>query len=245
MMLLTRSRSTALPLRSSGSRYSPSPGSPSAIRSSGGGGSLLGGARLGRLALDELLADQRLRPDQAARVLAEVLERGIVDPHHDHGLAGIGAAVLQRGLVVAGHGHVGDYADVGPGDPDLLALDQETGVVEDRADLVDVVVAAGGRADGENRDRGSDGEQYGRDPPHGPGGTSVGSHSPSSNLPPRNGWSVGDGQPAFAWVAAPGQRVNGPIPSAEYWSNCCAGAIGVSVPPAFENRFAPAGMTRA
>ena len=37
------------------------------------------GARLGRRALDELLADQRLRADRAVRVGAEVLEAGVVD----------------------------------------------------------------------------------------------------------------------------------------------------------------------
>ena len=42
MMLLTRSRSTALPLRSSGSRYWPAPGSPSGICSNSAGAGVLG-----------------------------------------------------------------------------------------------------------------------------------------------------------------------------------------------------------
>ena len=44
--------------------------------------------RQGRAAVDELLADQRLRPDLAAGVAAEVLEAGVGDVHDDDRLAG-------------------------------------------------------------------------------------------------------------------------------------------------------------
>ena len=39
-------------------------------------------------ALDQLLADHRLEADRAVRVLAEVLEAGLFDPHDDRGLVG-------------------------------------------------------------------------------------------------------------------------------------------------------------
>ncbi len=48
-------------------------------------------ARLGGQAVHELLADQRLRADCAARVFAEVLEAGVGDVEHDRGLC------LRRG----------------------------------------------------------------------------------------------------------------------------------------------------
>ena len=49
----------------------------------------------------------------------------------------------MRGLVLAGDVDVGDRADLGAGDPDVLAGDQEARVVEDRPDLVLAAVAAG------------------------------------------------------------------------------------------------------
>ncbi len=56
-------------------------------------------ARLRRLTLDELLADQRLRADQAGGVGAEVLEPGLGDLEDDDRLARIGGAVLADDLV--------------------------------------------------------------------------------------------------------------------------------------------------
>ncbi len=50
-------------------------------------------ARLGRLALDELLAEERLRANQAGGVLAPVLKARVGDPHHDDRLAGLVRAV--------------------------------------------------------------------------------------------------------------------------------------------------------
>ena len=63
---------------------------------------LAGGAGLGRGAVDELLADQRLRADDAGGVLAEVLEGVVGDVQDDDGLAGdgVGAALEAGDLVV-------------------------------------------------------------------------------------------------------------------------------------------------
>ena len=71
---------------STGSRYWPSPGALLDLLAARGGASRAGGARLRRLALDEALADQRLRAHDAARVAAEVLVAGVVDVEHDRGL---------------------------------------------------------------------------------------------------------------------------------------------------------------
>ena len=102
------------------------------------------GALLGRRALDELLADQRLRADLAARVGAEVLVAAVLDvEHHDR-------------LEVLRDVERLDPADLDAGDLDVLAGDDEAGVVEDRADLVGAAVVA--RADGQHRG-GGHGEQ--------------------------------------------------------------------------------------
>ena len=103
-MLLIRSMSTSLPLFSSGRKCCPAPGSPSGTSSSGGGGSEPGRPRQGGLAVDVLLPQERLGADQAGGVLAEVLEAGLVDLHHDHRLAGIRRAVLVHPL--AGQRHL-------------------------------------------------------------------------------------------------------------------------------------------
>ena len=58
-------------------------------------------SRLGGNALDVLLAEQRLRADQAGTVGAEVLEAGIGDREHRDGLAGILVAVLLDALARA------------------------------------------------------------------------------------------------------------------------------------------------
>src|SRR5436309_3183541 len=104
--------------------------------------------RLGRLALDELLADHRLKPDLALSVLAEVLESLVGDLHH------------HRRAQVLVHVERIDDADLGARDLHVLAGDQELGVVEDRADLVvaaAVVVTGTEREDdrGDERDCGS------------------------------------------------------------------------------------------
>ena len=82
-----------------------------------------------------------LRPDQTAGVLAEVLEAGIFDLNHDHGLARFrDRLAVFVGDGVAGHGDADgfDLADRGAGDADFLALDHEAAVVEDGADAVAV-----------------------------------------------------------------------------------------------------------
>ena len=122
MMLLTRSRSTALPLFSSGSRYWPSPGSPSGICSSGGGAGVPGARGSVGLALDELLADQRLRADQARRVVAEVLEaRGRRSASRPRPCPARARRPRATGSSTPLTSTSATVADLGPGDPDLLA----------------------------------------------------------------------------------------------------------------------------
>ena len=112
----------------------------------------LRGPRLGRLALDVLLAEQRLRPDQAGGVGEEVLEAGIVDAEHRDGLAGLLVAVAPDGLARQRDRDLVDGADRGAGDPHLLAVDEEAGVVEVGADLVvPAVVALAGCGCGDQR----------------------------------------------------------------------------------------------
>ncbi len=112
----------------------------------------LRGPWLGRLALDVLLAEQRLRPDQAGGVGEEVLEAGIVDAEHRDGLAGLLVAVAPDGLARQRDRDLVDGADRGAGDPHLLAVDEEAGVVEVGADLVvPAVVALAGCGCGDQR----------------------------------------------------------------------------------------------
>ena len=133
MMLLIRSRSTARLVFCTGSRRSPSPGPVLDLLELG---RRLVARALGarRRALHEALADQRLRADLALRVAAEVLVALVVDPQDD------------RGLVVVGDLDVVDAADLHARDLHVLARDDEAGVVEDRADLVGVVLPARDRA---------------------------------------------------------------------------------------------------
>ena len=87
-MSLIRSGSTLVLLLPSGSRYWPAPGWPAGICFSGGGGCWPGARGTVGRAVDVLLADQRLRADLAAGVLAEVLEAGVGDFELDDRLAG-------------------------------------------------------------------------------------------------------------------------------------------------------------
>ena len=103
-----------------------------------------------------------------------------------------------------------------PGDPHVGALDDAEGVVH--LDLVGVgVVGAGGR--GEAGDRGGEQAEDQRDPPHGPGCTSLGSQSPGSpsvSAPPSvNGTesSAGSMSPSGRSLP-PGQRRVLPVSSA-------------------------------
>ncbi len=91
------------------------------------------GAGLGRGAVDVALPDQRLRPDDAAGVLAEVLEPAVLDVEDGHRLAGLGvpASLEADDLVVARDVDGLHRADRRPRDPDLLVGDEEGAVVED------------------------------------------------------------------------------------------------------------------
>ncbi len=153
-----------------------------------------------RVAVDELLADQRLRADQAARVAAEVLEARVFDLHRDHRLAGdrLRLAVLVAvDLARLRHADRFDFADVGAGHAHQLALDHEGAVVEDRAD--DVAPAAAGTAGEQDDDHDDRRDQPGCDQrfPHGPGGASAGSHSVDGWTPePAKGGSVNGLEPS-------------------------------------------------
>ena len=99
-----------------------------------------------------------------------------------------------------------------PGDPHVLAGDEEAAVVEDRPDLVgaaavplaagrDEASAAGRPASAHDRD----------DPPHGPGGTSDGRTSGSELAAAEQVAVVGERVGArIGCVAPPGQRVKSP-----------------------------------
>ena len=136
MMLLIRSMSTGELVFSSGSRCSPSPCSPSGISSSSGW------SVRARVALHELLADQRLRPDRAAGVRVEGREA------RRRRSRATTAAFLS-----VGHVHLLDHADARAGDLHVLALDGGRDVVEDRAHLVAraAVAVVGAHAEDERR----------------------------------------------------------------------------------------------
>ena len=177
-------------------------------------------ARLGRLAVDELLTEERLRADDARGIAEEVLEGRVGDLHDDHGLPGVVLAV--RVYLLPGHGdiHGADGAHVRPGDPHLLALHDEPAVVEVAADQIAVLVGGGRPQDHhENGNRSQQGEDE-EGASHGPGGTSEGSHSPVSAPSSRNGF-----EPGIGCVEPPGQRVKMPKSSPEY---CCEVGCGLS-----------------
>jgi hypothetical protein len=144
-------------------------------------------------ALDELLADQRLRADRAARVLVERREAGLVDLQDD-----------RRALVV-GHVERLDLTDDRARDLHVLALHDVGRVVEDRADLVALAAGlAGAHAEHEQRRQADAQHEECRDPPdHGPGGVVSGSQSklPSAAVPFHGFEPSGAG-----WIAPPGQR---------------------------------------
>ena len=148
----------------------------------------------GRPAIEVLLADQRLRADQAGGVFAEVLEARVFDVHHDHGLARdrFGLAVFVAvDLTREADPDRFDFADVGAGDADLLALDHEGAVVEEAAHDVAVVAAVRGR---DQHDRDDDGDEQEGDQPffeaaffH---GASAGLHCAEVTPEPVNGGST-------------------------------------------------------
>ena len=120
-MLSIRSRSTGELVFRDPQRRWPLPGRPRSPRSSGGTSSPALGVP--RRALDEALADQRLRADLAPRVAAEVLEAG-------SSIRSVPRPVSSRDV------DGGDRADPHAGDLHVLARDDEGGVVEDRAHAV-------------------------------------------------------------------------------------------------------------
>src|SRR4029450_13086419 len=131
------------------------------------GGGLGGKARL---AVQEVLGDQRLRLRGTARVRLELGEAGVLLDGDERGL-------LRRDL------EVGDRAGLWAGDTSLRPLDQSEGVEE--LDLIGPAVRRSGNGD---QAGGRDGEQAQDDEhaPHGPTGTWFGSHS---SVPPWGGWS--------------------------------------------------------
>ena len=106
---------------------------------------------LARPAVDEVLADQRLRPRLAERVGAHRAEAGLVDRDVD-----------QRALGAAVDAHAGDAAGADAGDLHVGAVDDPERVVElDREAAAARLLRAGGRR-GEDR-RGAGAEQEAED----------------------------------------------------------------------------------
>ncbi len=151
-MLLTRSRSTALPFDSSGSRCWPAPGSPSSIVGSGGGGSEPG-AR-GWVAWQ---STKRSPSSDCGRMMQEASSRkswkaGSVIFRTTIALPGSACGSGSRATISSSRLISVDsmHADVGAGDADLLAGDEEAAVVEGGADQVGVAgVALGAAAEDE------------------------------------------------------------------------------------------------
>jgi hypothetical protein len=173
-----------------------------------------------RRALDELLADQRLRLDRAVGVAAERREL-LADPHLDARL------VLRREL------DVDDAAGLRPGDLHVLAGDQERGVVEDRVDAVVAALrtAAARRAQRQPGEHRAQGRRRSREAPH---GLSCGLHCAS-------GASNGFDLSGAACDAAPGQRLTMP------WRNSLngpGGGVGSSDPALLALVMLPASAIR-
>ena len=176
MMFLTRSRSTALPLFSSGSRCCPAPGSPSGITSSAGGG-----LRARRPAAGSACTRR------TSRRAATAGGSGTRRPRGSPGTPG--SSIFSTTTALPGSGSPSACAaSVSLGDrrpsltePTLAPAirtsspwTRKRAVVEDRPDLVVAVVAAGGAAGDEDHRGGDQGDEDGGDAPHGPCGGVVG-----------------------------------------------------------------------
>ena len=96
-------------------------------------------ARLSRLALDVLLADQRLQPQLAVGIAPEGREGLVVDAQDD------------RGLVVVGEVDVVDLTDLDARDLHVLAGDHEAAVVEDGTHAVAATVVVTAARGGHER----------------------------------------------------------------------------------------------
>ena len=84
-------------------------------------------------------------------VAAEVLEAGVGDLEHDDRLAGVGLPSARTGSPGSETVDAVDRADLGAGDPHVLAVDEEAAVVEDGADHVGAPSLAAAGADREQR----------------------------------------------------------------------------------------------
>ena len=145
-------------------------------------------------------------------------------------LPGLGAPVGVRRLVGEGDVELGDGADVGARDPDVLVGRQEGGVVEDRADLVgvarrpapDATTRSVTAAPIVSERSGRCVSWAGRDV----AGIAV---TRSARRRRGTGGPRARASPALACVAPPGHRVNGPRPSAGYASKIWLSADRVEV----------------
>ncbi len=169
MMLLTRSRSTALPLCSSGSRCWPSPGCAVRDRLQRGRRLGAGSARLrSACTRRSVLAEQRLRADRGTRRRSRKSWKPgslIASPPPPCRARRCRPRAPPRSALVTSTSL--DRADAGAGDPHLLARDEEAAVVEDRPDLVGLALAAGGRCRRRAARRPRAGRRIDGDPPHG------------------------------------------------------------------------------
>ena len=165
-------------------------------------------ARLGGLALDVLLAEERLRADQAGGVAQEVLEARVGDAEDRDGLAGVLVAVALDRLTGQRDRDLVNRADRGARDPHVLAVDEEAGVVEVGANLVAAAVAVlAGGGGGDQRGDDAEGQDYDHDAPHGPGGIQFGLQSDAlSPLAGQAGCTKGFEASGAGAEPAPGQR---------------------------------------
>jgi hypothetical protein len=124
VMLLIRSMSTGLEVRSTGSRYSPAPRSPSGIWRSGGGV----GAPGARGSVSEHSTYFSPMSDWGRIVHCASLRKS--------SKPGVLIEKTIAALLSAGDLELLDLADVDAADAHVLALDQRERVVEDHADLV-------------------------------------------------------------------------------------------------------------
>ncbi len=111
------------------------------------------GVGLGGGALDELLPDQGLRPDDAGGVAAEVVEPRLGDGQDDGRLLDVGGRAFQgeRDAVALGYVQLLDAAHLDPGDLHVLARNDREGAVEDGPHPV---LPPGARARGQHGDDG-------------------------------------------------------------------------------------------
>ena len=130
MMLLSRSRSTDFSVFSTGSRHWPSPGA------------LVDLPQLARAARRRPRASASARTRRTSRRSATAAGRCSARRRGSPGSRGRRSCSTTAALKSVGHLDVVDRADLDAGDLDVLAGDDEAGVVEDRAHAVGVVLLA-------------------------------------------------------------------------------------------------------